>query len=75
VASENHPAAKRAKMSRISHAWRALEREQRLAALAALGLFVSMFLPWYSKTATFVERGAAQATQTSLSAFEAFSFV
>jgi hypothetical protein len=62
-------------MSRITRAWRALEREQRLAAVASIGLFVSMFLPWYSKTDTFIERGAAQAAQTSLNAFEAFSFV
>jgi hypothetical protein len=62
-------------MSRITSAWRALEREQRLAAVAAIGLFVSMFLPWYSKTDTFIDRGVAQATQTSLNAFEAFSFV
>jgi hypothetical protein len=62
-------------MSRITRAWRALEREQRLAAVASIGLFVSMFLPWYSKTDTFVERGAAHSTQTSLNAFEAFSFV
>jgi hypothetical protein len=62
-------------MSRITRAWRALEREQRLAAVASIGLFVSMLLPWYSKSDTIVERGAAQATQTSLNAFEAFSFV
>jgi hypothetical protein len=62
-------------MTRLAHAWRALEREQRLAAVASLGLFMSMFLPWYSKTYTFVERGAAKATQTSLSAFDSFSFV
>jgi len=62
-------------MTRLVNAWRALEREQRLAALTALGLFVSMFLPWYSKADTFVEHGAAKATQTSLSAFQAFSFV
>ena len=62
-------------MSRITRAWRALEREQRLAAVAAIGLFVSMFLPWYSKTDTFIERGAAPTTQTSLNAFAAFSFV
>jgi hypothetical protein len=62
-------------MSRLTHAWRELEREQRLAALTSLGLFVSMFLPWYSKANTFVEHGAAKATQTSLSAFQAFSFV
>jgi hypothetical protein len=34
-----------------------------------------MFLPWYSKTDTVVVRDAAKATQRSLSAFEAFSFV
>jgi hypothetical protein len=52
-----------------------LDREQRLAALAALGLFVSMLFPWYSKTNTVVVRDAAHATQQSLSAFQAFSFV
>lgn len=62
-------------MTRLAHAWRALEAEQRLAALAAAGLFVSMFLPWYSKTDTVIVAGAARATQTSLSAFQAFSFV
>jgi len=62
-------------MTRLAHAWRALEAEQRLAAFAALGLLVSMFLPWYSKTDTLVVGGAAKATQTSLSAFQAFSFV
>jgi len=62
-------------MSRLGHAWRALEPEQRLAGLAALGLFASMFLPWYSKTDTFVVHSAAKATATSLSAFQAFSFV
>jgi hypothetical protein len=62
-------------MRRLIHAWRALAPEQRLAALASLGLFVSMFLHWYSKTDTLVVRGAAKATETSLSAFQAFSFV
>jgi hypothetical protein len=57
------------------NAWRTLEREQHLAALAAIGLFVSMLLPWYSKTDTFVEHNAAKASQASLSAFQAFSFV
>jgi hypothetical protein len=62
-------------MTRLADAWRTLQREQRLAALAALGLFVSMFLPWYSKTVTGVEHGVAKAAQTSLTAFQAFSFV
>jgi hypothetical protein len=62
-------------MTRLAHAWRALEREQRRAALASLGLFLSMFLPWYSKTDTVVVRNAVRAAQTSSSAFQAFSFV
>lgn len=62
-------------MARLTHAWRALEREQRTAALVSLGLFVSMLLPWYSKTETIVVHGAASSTEQSLSAFQAFSFV
>ncbi|MGH2865889.1 MAG: hypothetical protein ACRDJX_11670 [Solirubrobacteraceae bacterium] len=62
-------------MSRLADAWRELAPAQRRAAIAALGLFVSMLLPWYDKTDTVVVHGAAKATQTSLSAFQAFSFV
>jgi hypothetical protein len=60
---------------RLAHAYRALTPEQRLAALTSLGLFVSMLLPWYSKSDTLVVHGAAKAAETSLSAFQAFSFV
>ena len=62
-------------MRRLQDAWRSLTPEQRLAALASLGLFASMFLHWYSKTVTVVVHGAAKSTETSLSAFQAFSFV
>ncbi|HEY4810125.1 MAG TPA: hypothetical protein VIH71_03610 [Solirubrobacteraceae bacterium] len=62
-------------MNRLASAWRELRPEQRRVALASLGLFISMFLPWYDKTDTVVVHGAAKATQTSLSAFQAFSFV
>lgn len=34
-------------MSRLTRAWRAMEPEQRLAALASLSLLVTMFFPWY----------------------------
>jgi len=34
-------------MTRLSHAWAALSRERRIAAIAAIGLLVTMFLPWY----------------------------
>src|SRR4051812_24219219 len=33
---------------RLRAAWRALAPEQRLVGFAALGLLVTMFLPWYS---------------------------
>jgi hypothetical protein len=62
-------------MTRLLYAWRELTHEQRLVTMSALGLFASMFLPWYSKTDTLVVHGAAKATDTSLSAFQAFSFV
>jgi hypothetical protein len=62
-------------IDRTAHAWRTMQPEQRLAALAALGLFVSMFLHWYSKTNTLVVHGAVKASETSLTAFQAFSFV
>jgi hypothetical protein len=62
-------------MTRLINAWRALGREEHTAALVSLGLFVSMLLPWYSKTETFVLHGAASSTEQSLSAFQAFSFV
>ncbi|HEV2973887.1 MAG TPA: hypothetical protein VGX69_02690 [Solirubrobacteraceae bacterium] len=62
-------------MTRLIGAWRALAREEQTAALVSLGLFVSMLLPWYSKTETIVVHGAASSTEQSLSAFQAFSFV
>jgi hypothetical protein len=58
-------------LTRLIHAWGAMSRERQIALVSALGLFVSMFLPWYSKT---VVEGA-KAAQTSQSAFSAFSFV
>jgi hypothetical protein len=34
-------------MTRLSHAWRAMRPEQRLAVLAALALLMTMLFPWY----------------------------
>jgi hypothetical protein len=34
-------------MTRLAHVWRALSRERRIAAIAAIALLVTMFLPWY----------------------------
>jgi hypothetical protein len=65
-------------MTRLLNAWRALAREQHMTALFALGLFVSMLLPWYSKTvveSARASRAGLKAGETSLNAFQAFSFV
>jgi hypothetical protein len=60
---------------RIVRAWNALGPEQRLAGVAAASLWVTMLLPWYSKSTTFIYKGAAKSTEQSLSAFQDFSFV
>jgi len=52
-------------VARVRAAWAALTGEQRLAAIAALGLIVSMFLPWYTTSAD----------DHSYSAFGVWSFV
>lgn len=59
-------------MTRIVDAWRALSAEQRLAAMAALGLFVTMFLPWYQQNAVAAKAGLES---RNLDAFQVFSFV
>ncbi len=61
---------------RVVRAWRGAGADQRLGAAAALGLFASMFLPWYTKTVYFVSVGnRPELRSISLSAFGAFSFV
>jgi hypothetical protein len=62
-------------MTRLARAWGALEPEQRLAAIAASALILTLLLPWYSKTVTVVVGNAARADQTSLSGIGAMSFV
>lgn len=63
-------------MTRVLRAWRRLAAEQRLAAIAAVGLFVTMFLPWYSRSAVGVDaRGEPVSASQTLNAFQVFSFV
>jgi len=57
--------------SRVARAWRALASEQRLAALAALGLFVTMLLPWYELQHVV----GRQIESHDVNAFGVFSFV
>ncbi|MCW3016688.1 MAG: hypothetical protein JWO02_3780, partial [Solirubrobacterales bacterium] len=60
---------------RMGRSWRALEREQHTAGAAALALFVTMFLPWYSKSAVGVVKGMPVKVDDNLTAFQEFSFV
>jgi hypothetical protein len=59
-------------IQRLSQVWRALPHERRLAAYASLGLFLTLFLPWYQETviATNLKTGSA-----SLTGWAAFSWV
>lgn len=62
-----------ATLTRLARAWRALTPERRLAAVAAIGLFVTMLLPWYQQNGF---RGPhSQPTSNDLNAFAVFSFV
>jgi hypothetical protein len=60
-------------MTRISRAWGALAPEQRIAAIAALALLVTMFLPWYDLQSLNRKSGAINSH--SISAFGDVSFV
>lgn len=62
---------------RVRRAWRVLPSERRLAAFAALGLFASLFLPWYQETVIPTSASGAKTPlpSASLTGWAAFSFV
>jgi hypothetical protein len=60
---------------RLLNAWRTLQAEQRLAAVAAAAMFVTMFLPWYQQNAVVNAPRTAPLVSRNLSAFAVFSFV
>jgi hypothetical protein len=60
-------------MSRLSDAWRAMEPDQRLASIAAIGLLVTMFLPWYGLQS--LNRKTGVISSHSINAFGDVSFV
>jgi hypothetical protein len=62
-------------IARSGRAFTILNREQRMAALAAIGLFVSLFLPWYQETLVVAGKSRPQAATASLTGWAAFSFV
>jgi hypothetical protein len=61
-------------LARVAAAWRTFAPEGRLAAVAALALFVTMLLPWYQQNAVVSGRGEPLVSR-DLSAFQVFSFV
>jgi hypothetical protein len=61
--------------SGIAHAWGALDRDRRLAAIAAVALFATMFLPWYQQNAVVSARRAAPLVSRNLNAFAVFTFI
>jgi hypothetical protein len=60
-------------MTRLARAWAALALEQRIAAIAALALLVTMFFPWYDLQSLNRRTGAIDSR--SISAFGDVSFV
>ena len=62
-------------VGRIIRAFRVLPHERRLAAYAAIGLFVTLFLPWYQETLLVNGAKQLQAASTTITGWGAFSFV
>lgn len=59
---------------RARRAWRSLTPDRRLAAAAALALFLALFLPWYQETGIAHTASKVQAASVSLSGWAAFSW-
>jgi hypothetical protein len=68
-----HPS--RSAGSGLAHAWGALDRDRRLAAIAAVALFATMFLPWYQQNAVVTAAKNQPLVSRNLNAFGVFSFV
>jgi hypothetical protein len=62
-------------LGRIGRDWRALTSEQRLAAIAAILLLLSMLLPWYEETGNAIVGGKLERIDDAKSAFGVYSFV
>jgi hypothetical protein len=60
-------------LRRTVAAWRVLDTNQRLAATAAIALFVSLFLPWFQQTGVPNINGGV--VSITLDGFEAFTFI
>jgi hypothetical protein len=63
-------------IGRIGRAWRVLTPDRRMAAIAAVGLFLTLFLPWYQETVIASSTTPAlRSASASLTGWGAFSFV
>jgi hypothetical protein len=60
---------------RLARVWDALDRDRRLAAIAALLLFATMLLPWYQQNAVVSAAKTQPLVSRNLNAFAVFSFV
>jgi hypothetical protein len=60
---------------RVGRASTQLTRERRIAAAAAVGLFATLFLPWYQETLVVAGAHSPQAATATLTGWGAFSFV
>jgi hypothetical protein len=71
------PAANRARgaASGIGAAWRALTADQKLAAVAAIALLLSMLLPWYQETGNALVNNKLERIADTKNAFQVYSFV
>jgi hypothetical protein len=78
-ASDRRPAAAAGRSgggsSRLVRVWRELPFERRLAAGAALALFLTLFLPWYQETVIAGGVNSLRSISASLTGWAAFSFV
>jgi hypothetical protein len=66
-----HPAGHEGLAKRIGGSWRGLDRDQRIAAVAAIALLVSLLLPWYQQTGFTSGRAVSQ----NVTGFGAFTYV
>jgi hypothetical protein len=61
--------------TRVIRVWRGLPSERRLAAAAAIALFLTLFLPWYQVTVIASGVNSLRSVSESLTGWAAFSFV